>query len=202
MFPIPWNFPFRKKDGSLGKMEDLGGSYTLPTASNNTKGGVKVGSGLTMQGEVLNNANPTPYTLPVATNEILGGIKVGSGLSINDGVLSAAGGTGGKIYYKGYSQISASTFKIAAISGDVTSDSGIHFGTFTSNRNITVNGYTPICAVAYSNYSGNSYAVGIERDGMSENYSLSFIIGNYGIANGNLTIRVYYVKNEDLEHLT
>ena len=53
MFPIPWNFPFRKKDGSLGTMEDLGGQYTLPTASADIKGGVKIGSGLTMDGEVL-----------------------------------------------------------------------------------------------------------------------------------------------------
>lgn len=56
MFPIPWNFPFRKKDGSLGKIEDLGGTYTLPTASADTKGGVKIGSGLTMNGEVLSAA--------------------------------------------------------------------------------------------------------------------------------------------------
>ena len=54
MFPIPWNFPFRKKDGSLGKIEDLGGSYTLPTASANVKGGIKVGSGATMDGEKMN----------------------------------------------------------------------------------------------------------------------------------------------------
>lgn len=53
MFPIPWNFPFRKKDGSLGKIEDLGSAYALPTASANTKGGVKIGNGLTMTGEVL-----------------------------------------------------------------------------------------------------------------------------------------------------
>lgn len=58
MFPIPWNFPFRKKDGSLGKIEDLGGSYTLPTASADTKGGVKIGSGLTMTGEVLSTDLP------------------------------------------------------------------------------------------------------------------------------------------------
>ena len=53
MFPIPWNFPFRKKDGSLGKIEDLSGSYTLPTASADTKGGIKIGTGLTVTGEVL-----------------------------------------------------------------------------------------------------------------------------------------------------
>lgn len=63
MFPIPWNFPFRKKDGSLGKIEDLGSSYSLPTASTETKGGVKIGSGLTMTGEVLSADEQLPaYT--------------------------------------------------------------------------------------------------------------------------------------------
>lgn len=58
MFPLRWNFPFRKKDGSMVNLEDVmsgggGGGYTLPTASAETKGGVKIGSGLTMTGEVL-----------------------------------------------------------------------------------------------------------------------------------------------------
>lgn len=70
MFPIPWNFPFRKKDGSLGKIEDLGGSYTLPTASADTKGGVKIGSGLTMEGEVLSADIPS-YSIAEA-GKVLG----------------------------------------------------------------------------------------------------------------------------------
>ena len=94
MFPIRWNFPFRKKDGSISTIGAEiesgggGGGYTLPTASAETKGGVKIGDGLSMNGEVLNNSNPTPYNLPAATSEVLGGIKVGSGLSIADGILS------------------------------------------------------------------------------------------------------------------
>lgn len=92
MFPIPFNFPFRKKDGSLITIDDAissggGGGYTLPTASAETKGGVKIGSGLSMSGEVLNNANPTPYSLPTASGEVLGGVKIGDGLSITDGVV-------------------------------------------------------------------------------------------------------------------
>lgn len=102
MFPIPFNFPFRKNDGSLTTISDAissgGGSYTLPTASATTKGGIKVGEGLTMDGETLKNTNPTPvtpYVLPVASDETLGGIKVGANLSIDEnGVLSASGGGG------------------------------------------------------------------------------------------------------------
>ena len=54
MFPLRWNFPFRKKDGSLVNIGDaMGGDYSLPTASTTTKGGIKVGDGLTMDGEKL-----------------------------------------------------------------------------------------------------------------------------------------------------
>lgn len=100
MFPLRWNFPFRKKDGSMSTIEEVisegggGGGYTLPTASAETKGGIKIGSGLVMDGETLNNTNPTPYSLPVASDETLGGVKVGTGLSIDEnGVLSSSGGS-------------------------------------------------------------------------------------------------------------
>lgn len=57
MFPIPWNFPFKKKDGTLTTLDDAissgGGSYELPTASATTKGGVKVGASLSIANDVL-----------------------------------------------------------------------------------------------------------------------------------------------------
>ena len=94
MFPIRFDFPFRKANGDLstiGAEISLGGggggSYTLPTASAKTKGGIKVGTGLSMEGETLVNNNPTPatpYTLPTASAETKGGIKVGTGLSIDE----------------------------------------------------------------------------------------------------------------------
>lgn len=70
-----------------------GGSYVLPVASQDTLGGVKIGSGLTMSGDTL-NANPGGYTLPIASENVLGGVKIGSGLTIDEnGVLSASGET-------------------------------------------------------------------------------------------------------------
>lgn len=106
MFPIPFNFPFRKKDGSVTTLDAAisggGTPYTLPTASADTKGGVKIGDGLTMDGETLKNSNPTPYTLPTASAETKGGVKVGDGLEIDEnGVLSASGG-GGVLSYQDY----------------------------------------------------------------------------------------------------
>lgn len=50
--------------------------YTLPTASSSTKGGIKVGSGLTMNGEVMS-------------------IKAGEGLGFSGDTLVVSGGTGG-----------------------------------------------------------------------------------------------------------
>lgn len=55
MFPISWSTIFRKKDGSLVNMEDAisggggGGGYTLPTATASRLGGVKIGSGVTVE---------------------------------------------------------------------------------------------------------------------------------------------------------
>lgn len=62
MFPIPWNKLFRKKDGSIVTIDEAissggGGGYILPTASADTKGGVKVGPGMRMTGEVLDRSD-------------------------------------------------------------------------------------------------------------------------------------------------
>ena len=63
-----------------------GSAYELPTASADTKGGVKIGSGLTMDGEVL---SADAYTLPTAAADTKGGVKIGSNLSMTGEVLSA-----------------------------------------------------------------------------------------------------------------
>lgn len=58
-----------KKYNIVGRIEALeegggGGGYVLPTASDETLGGIKVGNGLEIDPEtgVLSNTNPTPYT--------------------------------------------------------------------------------------------------------------------------------------------
>lgn len=103
-------------DGSAAKIVNIpsGSSYTLPLASNNTRGGIKLSS--STQGGTPNRIATTPgrtyavqvnsneqavvnvpwtdtkYTLPTASATTLGGVKVGSGLSISNGVLSTSGG--------------------------------------------------------------------------------------------------------------
>lgn len=87
-----------------------GSSYSLPLASNSTRGGIKLSS--STQGGTPNGITATSgrtyavqinsseqavvnvpwtdttYTLPTASSSTLGGVKVGSGLSISNGVLS------------------------------------------------------------------------------------------------------------------
>ena len=70
------------------------GAYELPIAGAETLGGVKVGSGLSINAET-GVLSASGYELPIAGAETLGGVKVGSGLSINaeTGVLSASSQT-------------------------------------------------------------------------------------------------------------
>ena len=103
-------------DGSAAKTVNIpsGSSYTLPLASNSTRGGIKLSSstqggtpngitttsGRTYAVQVNSNEQAvvnvpwtdTKYSLPTASATTLGGVKVGSGLSISHGVLSTSGG--------------------------------------------------------------------------------------------------------------
>lgn len=72
--------------------------YTLPIASAETLGGVKIGDNITISEDgKISAPAPTPeYNLPVASAEVLGGIKIGEGLNITEeGILSTNGGGGG-----------------------------------------------------------------------------------------------------------
>ena len=99
-------------DGSAAKTVNIpsGSSYTLPLASNSTRGGIKLSS--STQGGTPNGITTTSgrtyavqvnsreqavvnvpwtdttYSLPTASATTLGGVKVGNGLSISNGVLS------------------------------------------------------------------------------------------------------------------
>ena len=71
--------------------------YTLPIASAEVLGGVKIGDNITISEDgKISAPAPTPeYNLPIASAEVLGGIKIGEGLNITEeGILSANGGGG------------------------------------------------------------------------------------------------------------
>lgn len=64
-----------------------GSSYTLPVATGSVLGGVRIGSGLSVDS---NGTVTLSYTMPAATSVSLGGVKVGSNLSVaGDGTISA-----------------------------------------------------------------------------------------------------------------
>ena len=69
------------------------GSHEVPIATRETRGGIRVGDGLYMSGDVLNcsvQGGSGGVELVPATAEVLGGVKVGQRLSVTeDGVLSA-----------------------------------------------------------------------------------------------------------------
>lgn len=67
-------------------------SYTLPTASESVLGGVKVGTGLAIDGAGI-LSNTYSYSLPTASTSVLGGVKVdGTTITISNGVISSSGG--------------------------------------------------------------------------------------------------------------
>ena len=79
-----------------------GSSYTLPTATSSTLGGVKIGSNITVNSgtisiskiNVTNALGYTPpmtdtkYTLPTASAWTLGGVKIGSNITVSSGTIS------------------------------------------------------------------------------------------------------------------
>jgi len=66
------------------------GSLSINTASASDIGGVKVGTGLAIDGSGILSSTITQYTLPTASTSVLGGVRVdGTTITIAGGVLSA-----------------------------------------------------------------------------------------------------------------
>lgn len=107
------------KDYTLAELADItlsgGASYSLPTASTTVKGGVKIGTGLAMNGDSINasianatttagglmsaddkiklngiatGANNFTYTLPTASTSTKGGVIIGDGLEMDGDTLN------------------------------------------------------------------------------------------------------------------
>lgn len=88
-------------DEAIAGVEGGGASpYTLPIANASSLGGIKVGSGLTIDSitgilSATGGGGSNGYTLPIAAAGTLGGIKIGSGLSVDgDGVVSVVSANG------------------------------------------------------------------------------------------------------------
>ena len=66
-----------------------GSSYILPIATAEKLGGVKIGSGLSINANGILSADAQNYTLPAASSTTRGGIKIGSGLTMTGDTLNA-----------------------------------------------------------------------------------------------------------------
>lgn len=164
-------------------------AYSLPTASSTVKGGVKIGSGLQMSGEILSvdyntiPNKPAAYSLPVAGVNKLGGIKVGSGLNISpDGVLSATGGgTADSVSWANVTGKPSGLVTNVSISGSGNAVTNASFsdGTLTLTRGTIEGGsggdgnYYP--SSIDTSVSGRSITVSLSGPGV--NISDSFQIG-------------------------
>ena len=164
-------------------------AYSLPTASSTVKGGVKIGSGLQMSGEILSvdyntiPNKPAAYSLPVAGVNTLGGIKVGSGLNISpDGVLSATGGgTADSVSWANVTGKPSGLVTNVSISGSGNAVTNASFsdGTLTLTRGTIEGGsggdgnYYP--SSIDTSVSGRSITVSLSGPGV--NISDSFQIG-------------------------
>ena len=164
-------------------------AYSLPTASSTVKGGVKIGSGLQMSGEILSvdyntiPNKPAAYSLPVAGVNKLGGIKVGSGLNISpDGVLSATGGgTADSVSWANVTGKPSGLVTNVSISGsgNAVTNASFSAGTLTLTRGTIEGGsggdgnYYP--SSIDTSVSGRSITVSLSGPGV--NLSDSFQIG-------------------------
>lgn len=135
---------------------------TVPTASSTVLGGVKIGSGISIDGSGVISASPG-YTLPSATTSTLGGVIVGSGLSVSSGTVSAnvtsvAGRTGAvTIAAADVSGLGgAATLNVGTTSGTVAA--GDHTHTQLHDRSHAITSSADHTATAwrvwYSNASG------------------------------------------------
>ena len=190
-----------------------GSSYVLPIASDDTLGGVKVGSGLSINAEtgVLSNSNPTPYSLPTASDDTLGGVKVGSGLSIVDGVLSANGNSddytsseqvvgtwmGETLYRKSYYNPSYSSgdvdFNISNIKAVIKIE-GMAQIRFTD---LNVDSFIPVPYINGNVNADNKFQQGpVNQDGV-----VAMSIGNnyVPLLPVKLYMTMYYTKNTESE---
>lgn len=168
MFPINWNDVFRKKDGTLGTMEDLGGSGSdLPEYSS---------------------------------------ADAGKLLGVDDeGLLEwEEGPTGTKVYYKDFTSVPwPETIQVAKFADNAASAGGFYIAATKSpgggGYSVNVNGYTPISAVAIDRWTGYQYGVLLEHRVDNNTYYISMAIGHSEINTDSVRVRVFYVKNENVE---
>ena len=162
-----------------------GGGGELPIASADTLGGIKVGSGLSINSEtgVLSADGGEPYVLPIASSETLGGIKVGSGLSINSetGALSVVGGGPTVVQTPGKSQDDVMSQK--AVTSMVFSDPNTRYNVKIGESTSVGSNATASVVIGYGTSSGSSKGLAIGANSKVSSGENAIAIG--GSLDGN-----------------
>jgi hypothetical protein len=85
--------------GSYLDLADSPAVYSLPAATASDLGGVKIGAGITVDGDgTISVVSSGDGTLDIASPTTLGGVKIGTGVSIDaNGVLSVTSTSGGTV---------------------------------------------------------------------------------------------------------
>lgn len=99
--------------------------YSLPVASSSVLGGVRIGSGLAVDGSGVISVSGG-YTLPNATTSTLGGVIVGSGLGVTSGTISVTYGTAANTACQGNdARLSDSRVPLSHTHGNITNAGAI-----------------------------------------------------------------------------
>jgi hypothetical protein len=140
--------------GSYLDLSDTPSTYSLPAATSSAIGGVKIGSGITLDVDgTISVVSSGSGTLDIASATTLGGIKIGSGVSIDaNGVLSVTSTSGGTV-----SQVSVATAN--GISGTVANPTStpvitLSLGSITPATVST--GVLVVAGILYPNNKGSS----------------------------------------------
>jgi hypothetical protein len=177
----------------------------LPLAAANTRGAVRIGSGISIDGDGVISAS-SGYTLPTATDSVLGGVKIGAGVTITDGVISVSTSYAATTHTHALSsltQSSATTGQVVTWSGSAWTaaniDGGIagvlaslllHFDgannstTFTdssSNNYSVTRGGSATISTAQSKFGGASLALDGDGDYVSTTAPIELGSGDFTI---------------------
>lgn len=180
MFPIPFNFPFRKSNGNITTISAAiseGGSYELPTASANTKGGVKIGTTLEMSDETLNAKSQLPAHTIAEAGKVL---TVG-----DDGSLEwdENGGAGVEILTQAeWDELTTAEKQAKGIVAVQTSNSGFFIGYLVDGSEYTLFRFEQL-------YLGEgSYVANIEGDQLTIDFTNVPNVGGAIISTDDMTV--------------
>ena len=198
-----------------------GGGYTLPIASAGALGGVRIGSGISIDGAGI--ISVSSYSLPIASAGTLGGVKVGSGLAIGgDGTLSvsysyslptaSAGALGGVKVGAGLAIDGSGVLSVAAAT--LVTESGASRTALPAHAN-NYTRFTNAGAKTYTIDGSQAYVAGTEFHGRNMGAGNLTLAGSNGMVlnapnggslavpiNGAFTVKIISATEADVMGVT